>query len=717
MRIAYLDCFSGISGDMMIAAFLDAGLSFRTLSRELAKLKLKGYSLKKSRILRGEISGTKFDCVTAGVQHGHRSLKDIISLIDRSSLNQRVKSTAKDIFNAIAEAETKVHGKARAKDVIFHELGDIDSIVDIVGTAIAVDALDIEELYSSDVSMGRTIVRSRHGNIPIPSPASLELLKGVPVSISDIEAELVTPTGAGILKTLVKSFGGLPQMEISAIGYGAGSKEIAERPNMLRVLIGEASPARYGRGIKAFKEDRVYMIETNVDDMNPQHAGYVIEKLLSSGALDAYITNIQMKKSRPALKLTAIADAGKLQKIASVIFGETPAIGLRFYEANRLKLDRKIERVRTPYGELAVKVSEGPDNLMTITPEHDECVRAAREKNVPLRKVYEAAKSALLATFFIFALLSLARSTADADTVVKNDGEEVKGIILEDYKDRLVMSTVKGEKTVMKSDIKELYYDEEEENLIKLADQAKEKHDYVRALTYYDMAYKANPNSKAAKDGLVFLEGYLFRKEQAQKEDDVKKREDLEQQGAFVSVEPPPVESISEKAARLKKAIGITLEITDGFPCVDTIQPRSAAADAGMERGDRLIAIWAKLTGYMELHDVLDALLDKPSLELKCTIDREVNIAVVPYKMVTLGSNELIGAAFSMEFDGLTVSSVREGGAAADAGIKKGDLVTGIEGKATRYMPLNDAVAMIRNSKGGTVRLTIRKEILIWRRD
>lgn len=712
MKIAYFDCFSGISGDMTIGAFLDAGLKFERLSKELAKLKLKGYALTRARVTRGEIAGTKFDCVTGSAPHGHRSLKEITSLIERSSLKARVKDTAIKIFNAIAAAEMKVHGKDRAKDMIFHELGDIDSIVDIVGTSIAIDELGIDAVYSSNVSMGRTIVASRHGNIPVPSPASLELLKGVPVSISEIGSELVTPTGAGILKALTKSFGQAPQMEIEAIGYGAGSKEIMERPNMLRVMIGELKDA--------FKEDSVYVIETNIDDMNPQHVGYVVEKLMGAGAVDAYITNIQMKKSRPALKLTAIADSSKLQSVAKIIFSETSAIGLRFYEAGRMKLERKFAKVKTAYGELKVKVSSGPDGLSTVSPEHDECVRAARDKNVPLRKVYEAAKLAARSSLLIYLVLMLFlvfSGLAAADTINKNNGEEMKGIVVEDYKDRIVLSTPSGEKTIMKSDIKELYYDEEEDNLIKLADQAKEKKDYIRALTYYDMAYKANPNSKAAKDGLVFLEGYLFRKEQAQKEEDVKRREDLEHQGAIVPTQPAESEELSVKSSKLKKDAGITLSIVDGLPLVGSVSLHSPADEAGLTQGDKLTAIWARLTGYMELKEVLDALLDKPSLELKCTIERTVNIPINPYRLIALGTNELIGATFSMEFDGLTVIAVRDNGASHEAGLKKGDLVVAIDGKPTRYMPLKNAINMIKNSKENRVKLTVRREVLIWRRD
>jgi hypothetical protein len=631
-----------------------------------------------------------------------------------------VKETAKEIFREIAASEMKVHGKECAKDVIFHELGDIDSIVDIVGTAIAIDEMGIDAVYSSKVNMGRAVAHTRHGNIPVPSPASLELLKKFPVSITDIEAELVTPTGAGILKVLSKGSVTIPQIEIASVGYGAGSKDIEELPNMLRVLIGQAAPARGKEA--AFKKDSAYVIETNIDDMNPQHAGYVIEKLLTAGAVDAYITNIQMKKSRPAFKLTAIVDAAKVHIVARAIFSETSAIGLRFYEVGRMKLDRKFTMVKTAYGRLKVKISRGPNGLLTTSPEYDECVKAARKMNVPLSKVYDSAKFAagaarvFLAAGIVLSVLSFI-GTALADTVIKTNGEEMKGIVVEDYQDRIVMSTVNGEKTFMKHDIKELYYDEEEDNLIKLADQAKEKNDYIRALTYYDMAFKANPNSKAAKDGLVFLEGYLFRKEQAQKEADVRKRGDLERQGAVSAIEPPKIESVPEKLVKLNKAIGITLDMKDGFPRVKTIHPRSPASEAGVERGDRLISIWSRVTGYMELREVLEALLDKPSLELKCTMERTTDVEVVPYGLVAPGTNELIGATLAMQFDGLTITSVRANGASASAGLKKGDLVTAINGKPTRYMPLKNAVEMIRNSKNSIVQLTIKREVLIWRRD
>ncbi|MFA6320998.1 MAG: nickel pincer cofactor biosynthesis protein LarC [Candidatus Omnitrophota bacterium] len=703
MKIAYFDCFSGISGDMTIAAFLDAGLSFKTLSSQLAKLKLKGYKLRRSRTARSEIAGTKFDCIAAKSVHGHRSLKEITATIDKSALKPKVKETAKGIFNAIAAAESKVHGKTRAKDIIFHELGDIDSIVDIVGTAIAIDELGIDAIYASKVSMGRTIINSRHGNIPIPSPASLELLKGVPLSITDVEAELVTPTGAGILKALAKGFGALPQMSVSRIGYGAGSKEIKERPNMLRVMIGEAAGS--------FKEDNVYVVETNIDDMNPQHIGYTVEKLLGVGALDAYVTNIQMKKSRPAFKLTAIADASKLQNVASVIFNETSAIGLRFYEAGRMKLDRRFSMVKTKYGDIKVKVSKGPDGLCTVSPEHDECVKRARSKNVPLRKVYDAAKLSMCGIFTSLAIFTISvlfsSSVVLADTIVENDGTELKGIVVEDYRDRIVLSTFTGEKMIMKSDIKELYYDEEETNLIKLAEQAKEKKDYIKSFTYYDMAFRLNPNSKVAKDGLVFLQGYLFRREQSQKEDEVRKRDELERRGPVIqSVVASSEEAAMEKEIKLKKTVGMTLTMKNGLPVIDFVRSNSSAADAGIEKDDRLIAIWSRLTGYMDLEEVVDALLDKPSLELKCSIERTVTVP-----------GELTGVSFTMEFDGLTISAVQPDSIGAKAGFRKGDLVTAIDGKSTRYMPLKNAMTMIKGPGKEFTELVIRREVLLWRKD
>ena len=385
-NIAYFDCFSGIAGDMVIGAFIDAGLDIKYLEKELKKLKVKGYGLKKKKVRRGGLVGTKFSVVlkNAPAKHEHRPLWQILKLIDDSSLNHRVKETAKKIFNNIGDAEAKMHGISDKKNLSLHELGDIDSIIDIVGAAIALDKFGIEEIHSSPIHFGRTLVDTRHGVLPAPSPATLELLKGVPSKISNIDAELVTPTGAGILKTIVKGFGEMPQMKVLKIGHGAGTHELRELPNMLRVMIGERHPA--------FKKDRVFVIEANIDDMNPQHLEYLFEKLFKEGALDAYTTSIQMKKTRPAFKLTVLSEPSIFDKMCSIIFNETSSIGLRFHEQNRYKLDREIVRVDTGYGKVRVKLSRGPEEILTVSPEYEDCAKIARSKKIPIKKIYDAAK-------------------------------------------------------------------------------------------------------------------------------------------------------------------------------------------------------------------------------------------------------------------------------------------------------------------------------------
>ena len=389
MKILYFDCFSGIAGDMALGALIDAGLGIDILSRELKKLKIKGYELVASKVMRKHVSGTKFDVVVKNSPgaHSHRALSEILTLIDDSSLKSAVKENAKKIFNIIGKAESKIHGISDKKKIHLHELGDIDSIIDIVGLAIAIDALGIDEICSSPVNFGRTILDTKGGVLPAPSPASLEILRGAPVKISGIDSELVTPTGAGILKALSKGFGDMPQMKVSRIGYGAGTHESGEIPNMLRVIIGETAAA--------FEEDKAFVIETNIDDMNPQNFEYLFEKLLKEGALDAYTTTVQMKKSRPAFKLTVLSDRLKLERLCSIIFNETTSIGIRYYEVDRFKLRREMVKVDTKYGNIKVKLSKGPDNILTVSPEYEECVKAARAKGVPLKRIYEEARKAV----------------------------------------------------------------------------------------------------------------------------------------------------------------------------------------------------------------------------------------------------------------------------------------------------------------------------------
>ena len=372
---------------MTLGAFLDAGLSFKTLSAELAKLKLNGYRLRRSKTSRGGISGTKFECIIDGASHS-RSLKEIVTIIKNSALENRIKNTAIYIFENIGAAEAKIHGIKKRDAVRLHELGSIDSIIDIVGTAVALNELGINDVYASPVTTGRGSVMTAHGRLPVPAPAALELLKGIPVNMAGSGHEMVTPTGAGILKTLSKGFGEPPTMTAERIGYGAGSRDGGDGlPNMLRVVVGEAAAD--------FAEDSVCVIEANIDDMNPQNFEYLFERLFKDGALDAYVTNIQMKKSRPGFKLTVLTKYGDRDHMAAIIFRETTTIGLRFCRMGRLKLERKTINVTTARGNVSVKISKGPGGILTASPEYEECARLARKSGVSFKQIYDEAKAAV----------------------------------------------------------------------------------------------------------------------------------------------------------------------------------------------------------------------------------------------------------------------------------------------------------------------------------
>jgi uncharacterized protein (TIGR00299 family) protein len=744
MKILYFDCFSGIAGDMALGALIDAGLDVDILSRELKKLRIKGYELKASKVMRNALSGTKFDVIvkhSPSQARSHRSLVEILKLIDDSSLKSVVKESAKKIFNAIGAAESKIHGINGKKSLHLHELGDTDSIIDIVGLAIAIDALCIDEIYSSPVSFGRTILNTKGGVLPAPSPASLEILKGAPVRISGVDSELVTPTGAGILKALSKGFGDMPQMKVSDIGYGAGTKSLSGIPNMLRVIIGETAAA--------FEKDKALVIETNIDDMNPQNFEYLFEKLLKEGALDAYTTVVQMKKSRPAFKLTVLSDRPKLEKLCSIIFSETTSIGIRYYEVDRFKLPRRMVKVGTRYGDIKVKLSKGPDDILTVSPEYEDCARLARSKKVPLKRVYEEAKhearhcerpkgakpfgkssglrpeqsrrtkqsKMAYILLIVAAFLSLATGYAAADTIYTNEGKEIKGIVVEDYKDRIVLSTADGELTMMKSEVRELYYDTEEQNLIKLAEQARDKMDIVKAFACYDKAFKINPDSKQAKDGIVLLQGYLFKKDAARKEEAVNRRNDYERYGAMGGIVKSDEEMLNNDIEKLRTTAGIIFTSAAGITKFDSVAVGSPAYEAGIRKGDTLSAIWGKLVGYMSLREVVGEILKKASFETRCTIERGVDVRISENRNILSNTNDLIGAALNMQFDGLTISSVKDYGPASEAGLKQGDIIVAINGDSTRYMPLKRAIELIKRSKGDAVNLIVRREIVMWAKE
>lgn len=388
MKIAYLDCFSGISGDMTVGAFLDAGLKLSLLRKRLAALKLTGYRIDAGKTIRGMIKGTKFNVIVTQKRALKRvTLPDIRNLINQSRLRKPVKELSVSIFERLAEAESKIHG-VKKEQVHFHEVGAIDSIVDIVSTAIAVDELGVERFYCLNIRCGKGLVNTLHGNIPLPPPAVLEMLKNTPATFSDIEFELVTPTGAAILTTLVKDFKLKPEIQIESIGYGAGSFDLEGTPNLLRVIAGASENA-------VLAQDEIVVIETNIDDMNPVFYEYLIERLFEEGALDVYITPVYMKKTRPAVLLTVLANGHLLDKLAKLIMRETTSSGVRYYKAQRKKLDRITKTVRTKYGSVRVKVNYGPEGIKTVSPEYEDCKRAARKTKAALKAVFDAARDKL----------------------------------------------------------------------------------------------------------------------------------------------------------------------------------------------------------------------------------------------------------------------------------------------------------------------------------
>jgi uncharacterized protein (TIGR00299 family) protein len=382
--LAYFDCFSGISGDMTLGALVDAGLPLEVLRAELAKLNLPGYTLSSEKVRRSGISATKVHVVLDEKDQPARHLADISRIINGSSLSPVIQQKSLAIFHRLAEAEAKVHGTTPDR-VHFHEVGAVDALVDIVGSVIGLEHLGITEIICSPVNVGSGTVHTAHGKLPVPAPATVELLRNIPLYSSSITFELTTPTGAAILSTLAASFGLLPQMKVDRIAHGAGNKDFSHTPNVLRLMIGELLPA-YG-------EDRSTLIETNIDDMNPQLYDHVIERLLAQGAQDAYLTPIIMKKGRPAILLSVLCDRMNTDAVLDTLFRETTSIGVRIGETGRKKLQREVRQVETSYGTVRVKVSRRGDEIMTVTPEYGDCKMLAEEKKVPLKSVIEEAKA------------------------------------------------------------------------------------------------------------------------------------------------------------------------------------------------------------------------------------------------------------------------------------------------------------------------------------
>lgn len=382
MRVAYLDCVSGISGDMTLGALVDVGVDLQVLNEGIASLKLPGCRLVAEEVKKKGFRATQIT-VEHEPEHKHRHLHHIVEMIDGSSLTENQRDLAKRIFQRLAEAEAKVHGSTIEK-VHFHEVGAVDSIADIVGSAIGWDVLGVDRVVSSPVPTGTGYVKIAHGRCSIPAPATAEMLVGVPLVELPIEGELTTPTGAAILTTLAESYGPLPAMRIERIGLGSGQKDLEEQGNVLRLLLGETVEG-------AVASDLVWVLETNLDDTTGETIGYCIEQLWEAGALDVYTTSIQMKKNRPGVVLTTLCEGSKLQQMEAILFRETTTLGVRRWQASRRKLQRKPHEVDTPWGKVQGKLGWFEGGAVNFSPEYDSCSKLAAEKKVPLRSVYAAA--------------------------------------------------------------------------------------------------------------------------------------------------------------------------------------------------------------------------------------------------------------------------------------------------------------------------------------
>jgi pyridinium-3,5-bisthiocarboxylic acid mononucleotide nickel chelatase len=391
--IAYFDCFSGISGDMVLGALVDAGADLRAIEAELRKLGLEGWSISAEKVRRGAIFATHVKVLTQE-QHHHRGLSIILKRIDDAHLAPRAAERATKIFTRLAEAEAYVH-QMPIDRVHFHEVGAVDSIVDIVGAAVGFEMLGIDEFACSALDVGGGQVKTAHGLLPVPAPATTELLKGAPTYSSGLLRELVTPTGAAIATTLATSYARIPQMTLETVGYGAGSADNAEKPNVLRLLIGAREQttvtAAAGAGAGERGNAPITVIETNVDDMSPQIYGYFAEKALAAGALDVFSIPAQMKKNRPGMLLTILCDAEKAGEMIDLLFRETTTIGVRTHEVQRKTLERESVMVATPYGEVRMKLARMGGSVLNVTPEYDDCQRIASQKNIPLKQVIAAA--------------------------------------------------------------------------------------------------------------------------------------------------------------------------------------------------------------------------------------------------------------------------------------------------------------------------------------
>ena len=384
MRTLYFDCFAGASGNMILGALLALGIDLEELKRNLGTLAIAEFDLEVSRVDRSGIVATHVE-VKVPHEHLHRHLSDIDRIIDGSQLSDSIKARSKSIFRRLAEAESKVHG-IDLDEVHFHEVGAMDAIVDVVGACIGFEMLGIERFACSKVHVGSGFVKMAHGNFPVPPPAVAELLTGIPVYSTEIEGELITPTGAAIISTLCDSYGVLPEMKVEVTSYGAGTREYTDFPNVVRLMLGETANAK----VANVSTDRLILIETNIDDISPQILGYVMERSFELGALDCWFTPIQMKKNRPATMVSILCKSVNKDIFAELLYSETSTIGVRIREVDRECLSREMVSVETRYGTVDVKIARRANEVMNAMPEYDQVKKLAREKGVAFSVVRDA---------------------------------------------------------------------------------------------------------------------------------------------------------------------------------------------------------------------------------------------------------------------------------------------------------------------------------------
>jgi uncharacterized protein (TIGR00299 family) protein len=382
MRIGYFDCFSGASGDMILGALIDAGLSQRKMKDELEKLQIPTVRLKIKKVNKAGIQATRVIVEGKNEKRHHRNLNEILEIVEQSSIDPEVKEKSKEIFKRIAEAEAKIHRRP-IEEIHFHEIGGLDSVVDIVCSVWGIRQLGLDEIYVSRVNVGSGFVKCEHGILPVPAPATLLLMKEKPIYSTGVEKELLTPTGAAILTSLGSQFGPIPEMKVESVGYGAGRDDLPH-PNVLRLII--------GRSLSTSLREKIMVIETNIDDMNPQFYDYIIERLFTIGARDVFLTPIIMKKNRPATLISIISSAEKLNPIIEFLLKETTTIGIRWHEDYRICAQREIITIRTKYGNLRFKVAKWDGKPINISPEYEDCKNLAFKKGISIKEVFDEAK-------------------------------------------------------------------------------------------------------------------------------------------------------------------------------------------------------------------------------------------------------------------------------------------------------------------------------------